>query len=106
MFYVKACFKCFEMFKNSMTEMIAQEDIIHDVKGNLTCLSPQPDDGCMLHDCSFNILLNGFLVVDANSIIPLAYTKFIKIIYQYGLFLDDFKNIYFDILKKGCTKLH
>ena len=67
-----------------MTEMIAQEDIIHDVKGNLTCLSPQPDDGCMLHDCSFNILLNGFLVVDANSIIPLAYTKFIKIIYQYG----------------------
>ena len=53
-----------------MTEMIAQEDIIYDVKGNLTCLSPQPDDGCMLHDCSFNILLNGFLVVDANSITP------------------------------------
>ena len=64
-----------------MTERIAQEDIIYDVKGNLTCLSPQPDDGWMLHDCSFNILLNGFLVVDANSIIPLAYTKFIKIIY-------------------------
>ena len=80
-FYVKACFKCFEIFKNSMTEIIAQEDIIHDVKGNLTCLSPQPDDGCMLHDCSFNILPNGFLVVDANSIIPLAYTKLIKTTY-------------------------
>ena len=62
----------------------------------------------------FYMLLNGFLVVDANSIIPLAYTKFIKIIYQYGYVftfnlrcvLDDFKDIYFDILKKGCTKLH